>query len=383
MRAIYRDVDIIAAGERLRAERPGGVVSPWDIIKALGGRGKLERIERIWLAHLDETEETAVAPAIVETPLPPRLAETRDADLARVASSLAAVSGVVSSLYASTWAVADEVAQGRVAAERQLFADQRVEFERQETLARELQAASELREEALEARVEDLDQGLALARTDATRLTERLGAAEAEAARAAERAASEIGRLSASLSVAEAAVAEARREAASASATAAAAQADAERSRSEIAAVRLDLDGAAAALAEVRQDAAAAAATAAAAQGDAERARAETAAVRLSLEEVRAHQADLSIRLATADAKAAAAAEELGRERQATASAAAAARGDVDRLQEEVDSLRKELEASRAAKAGIEASLAAAEARAEAVACELERERRDRVPKAA
>ena len=40
MRAIHQDSDILAAGERLRVERPGGAVSAWDILKELGGRGE-------------------------------------------------------------------------------------------------------------------------------------------------------------------------------------------------------------------------------------------------------------------------------------------------------------------------------------------------------
>jgi hypothetical protein len=242
MKAIFQDSDIIAAGERLRAERPGGLVSAWDILKALGGRGKLERVERIWAARVAEVAEVAEAPAVVETPLPPRLAEARDSDLDRVASSLDLVRGVVSSLYASTWVIADEIAQGRVAAERKTYADQRDEYERREALAREIQEAAELREEALEVRADGLDADLAKIKTTATQLTERLAAAEAEAVRSAERSGAEIARLADSLSVAEAGAALARQEAAAASATAAAEHADAERTRSDLIAVRHDLD---------------------------------------------------------------------------------------------------------------------------------------------
>lgn len=368
MRVIHQDSDILAAGERLRAERPGGAVSAWDILKELGGRGKLERVQRLWAARLAEAENEVVVHLVVGTPLPPRLAEARDADLARVTSSLDAVRGVVSSLYASTWTVADEVAQGRGAVERRTYSDQRDEYERQEALARELQSASEIREEALEARVDGLNGELAQARTDATRLTERVAAAEAEAARAAERATAEAGRLSSSLSSMEATLAEARREVATASATATAAQAEAERTRSETAIVRRDLEVAATSLSEARQGAASASASAAAMKGEADRARADTAAVRLDLEGARAEKSDLSTRLATAEAKAAAVSGELDRERGAAATAAEAARGDLDRL-------RQDLDAAREAKAAIEASLAASKARAEVVVRELERER--------
>ena len=372
MRVIHQDSDILAAGERLRAERPGGAVSAWDILKELGGRGKLERVQRLWAARLAEAEDEVVVHPVVGTPLPPRLAEARDADLARVTSSLDAVRGVVSSLYASTWTVADEVAQGRGAAERRTYSDQRDEYERQEALARELQSASEIREEALEVRVDGLNGELAQARTDATRLTERVAAAEAEAARAAERATAEAGRLSSSLSSMEATLAEARREVATASATATAAQAEAERTRSETAIVRRDLEVAATSLSEARQGAASASASAAAMKGEADRARTDTAAVRLDLEGARAEKSDLSTRLATAEAKAAAVSGELDRERGAAATAAEAARGDLDRL-------RQDLDAAREAKAGVEASLAASEARAEVVAHELERERQEKV----
>ena len=371
MRAIHQDSDILAAGERLRAERPGGAVSAWDILKELGGRGKLERVQRLWAARLAAAENEVVVPPVVGTPLPPRLAEARDADLARVTSSLDAVQGVVSSLYATTWTVADEVAQGRVAAERKTYSDQRDEYERQEALARELQSASEIREEALEVRVDGLNGELAQARTDATRLTERVAAAEAEAARAAERATAEAGRLSASLSSMEAALAEARREVATASATATAAQAEAERARSETAVVRLDLERAVTSLSEARREAASASTSAAAAQTEAERTRAETAAVRLDLEAARGQKTDLSTRLATAEAKASALSGELERERQIAAAAAEAARGDLGRL-------RQDLDVAKEAKAAIEASLAASEARAEVVARELERERQEK-----
>jgi chromosome segregation ATPase len=238
MRAIYTDADIIVAGDRLRSERPGGLVSAWDILKALGGRGKLDRVERIWSARLAEAVEVAAAPAVVETPLPPRLAEARDADLVQVATSLEAVKSVVANLYAGTWTIADEIAQGRVAAERKTFSDQRDEYERREALAREIQEAAELREEALELRADGLDADLAKSKTSETRLTERLAAAEADALKAAERSGTEIARLNADLAAASAAAAKAREDAVAAAATATAVQADAERARADLIAVR-------------------------------------------------------------------------------------------------------------------------------------------------
>ncbi len=336
MKALFQDQDIVAAGERLRAERPGGLVSAWDVLKALGGRGKLERVERIWTARLAEAAEVAEVPAVVETPLPPRLAEARDADLDRVASSLEAVRVVASSLYATTWTIADEIAQGRVAAERKTFSDQRDEYERQEALARELQTDAEGREEALEIRVDSLDGELARTRTVTTQLTERLAAAEAEAARSVERSGIEIARLTGALYAAEAATAVARQEAAGAAATAAAAQAEAERDRTEIDTLRRSLDVA------------------------------------------RAEKAELSTRLATAEARTAAATDDLERERQTAIAVASAARAEADRAREEMAVLRHDLDAARAAKAGVDASLAAAEARAEVVADELGREREAR-----
>ena len=71
MRVIHQDSDILAAGERLRAERPGGAVSAWDILKELGGRGKLERVQRLCAAHLAEAKDEAVVPPVVDTPLAP------------------------------------------------------------------------------------------------------------------------------------------------------------------------------------------------------------------------------------------------------------------------------------------------------------------------
>ena len=282
MKAIYTDADIITAGERLRSERPGGLVSPWDILKALGSRGKFERVERIWSTHIAEAAEVAEAPAVVEMPLPPRLAEARDADLDRVASSLEAVRGIVFSLYSSTWTVADEVAQSRVASERKTFADQRDEYERREALAREVQEAAELREEALKVRADGLDADLAKAVTTATQLTERLAAADTEAARSTERSRAEIARLTASLASAEAAAALARQEAAAAVATAAAAHADADRTRGDLTAVRNEME-----------------------------------ALRRDLDAARSHGADLGSKLAAADARATGMAEALDLERTA------------------------------------------------------------------
>lgn len=347
MKAIYTDADIITAGERLRSERPGGLVSPWDILKALGSRGKFERVERIWSTHIAEAAEVAEAPAVVEMPLPPRLAEARDADLDRVASSLEAVRGIVFSLYSSTWTIADEVAQSRVASERKTFADQRDEYERREALAREVQEAAELREEALEVRADGLDADLAKAVTTATQLTERLAAADAETARSTERSRAEIARLTDFLASAEAAAALARQEAAAAAATAAAAHADADRTWGDLTAVRNEME-----------------------------------ALRRDLDAARSHGADLGSKLAAADARATGMAEALDLERTAKALIEARATETAGQLTATTDRAARAEEQAR----GLEIKIgelrqlaAAAEVKLVAATDGLDRERDARI----
>lgn len=68
---IHTDEDIIATGERMEAEQ-GSPVSPWEVLKALGGRGKYERVRVVWEEHLarrsDAAGSTGGGEAVVLTP---------------------------------------------------------------------------------------------------------------------------------------------------------------------------------------------------------------------------------------------------------------------------------------------------------------------------
>lgn len=54
---INSPAEIVAKGEEL-AGLAGSEVTPWQIHKALGGRGKLARVEEIWAEHLSAQSST-------------------------------------------------------------------------------------------------------------------------------------------------------------------------------------------------------------------------------------------------------------------------------------------------------------------------------------
>jgi chromosome segregation ATPase len=206
--------------------------------------------------------------------------------------------------------VADERAEAQIADERRTVNAAADRAERQLAEANASIGASEERENALGVLVDELEAELARARTDPTRLAERLASAEAAALRTAEQDRLTIADLTSRLHLSEAATVTHRQETAAAMATTAAVQAEAERTRIDLGSLRRELDG------------------------------------------LRSAGTDLSLQVAAADARGAALLEEVERERTARAVAETRMAEVLERLTVAID---------RAARA--EEQLIAAEAR--------------------
>ena len=70
---------IISAGEELEAANPTTVVEPWEVFKALGSRGKFDRVRDIWTAHQASRVE---APTVESEELPSDVTAALSAGLA-------------------------------------------------------------------------------------------------------------------------------------------------------------------------------------------------------------------------------------------------------------------------------------------------------------
>jgi hypothetical protein len=66
-KSIYTPDEIVAAGEALE-QRNGTVVEPWEVYKALGERGKFDRIKTVWEEHLAARRVTPSARAEAQLP---------------------------------------------------------------------------------------------------------------------------------------------------------------------------------------------------------------------------------------------------------------------------------------------------------------------------
>jgi hypothetical protein len=65
---IYDDHEIIAAGETI--ERQEGCVEPWKLFKALGGRGRYDRVREVWERHLASRGRPKAAATAAALPEP-------------------------------------------------------------------------------------------------------------------------------------------------------------------------------------------------------------------------------------------------------------------------------------------------------------------------
>jgi len=64
---LYSHEEIIAAGESLDKEAGGNPVEPWEVFRALGARGKFDRVRDIWENHVASRSST---PSVREQELP-------------------------------------------------------------------------------------------------------------------------------------------------------------------------------------------------------------------------------------------------------------------------------------------------------------------------
>lgn len=266
------DAAIIAAGKKLLADGKRVNASSLHNVLAQGGYARLQRVWDNYVAQQNAAEQTVQPPP---DDLPARIVEQRDVMRAQVLA-------VVDAMSVSAWRVADELAQQRTKLEHE-------DAQRRIADAEEIKALDAMNIDAVVAELEGVEEELALAsldlaaaRTEATRLNERLVAMHEEARRAAEATSSTIADLTARLAAAERETADQRVDAAASGAAAAAAEADALRNRDALSDVRAKL---AASLAD--------------------------------LEVARTTTADLGAKLKTAEARAESVTDDLARERHA------------------------------------------------------------------
>ncbi|HDY94316.1 hypothetical protein LCGC14_0136960 [marine sediment metagenome] len=76
---------IIATGEELEAANPAAAIEPWEVYKALGSRGKFDRVRDIWTAH---QASRVVGPAVESEELPSDVTAALSAGLAILDSTI-------------------------------------------------------------------------------------------------------------------------------------------------------------------------------------------------------------------------------------------------------------------------------------------------------
>ncbi|MBP1804667.1 hypothetical protein [Rubellimicrobium aerolatum] len=87
-RTLNTQEDIIATGQALEREKGVGMVTAWDVFKALGSKGKYSRIEELWNQHLSSRTTAPIAEA---DELPEQLVIGIESALATAATGIRAL----------------------------------------------------------------------------------------------------------------------------------------------------------------------------------------------------------------------------------------------------------------------------------------------------
>ena len=257
--------DVLDAGRRLLDE--GKKVNGWALRRAVGDRGKPERLAEVWQKAAEAGAEPAPSVEAVPTVLPPGIAEM--ADQARMALA-AQFEAILQTVYRTT----DEALKSRYKADFDRLSAERTQMEDDLTTASSSIEATEASLAEAVAEADGLRARLTEAETAAAVAAERLRALHAKAAADTAEAGARIGALDEQLRASGAAAQAAREKSVAAEATAAAVEREAKRLRMQVASLTGTLDAA-------RADAAVAKASA---ESQRERAAAAEAALRQARE---------------------------------------------------------------------------------------------------
>lgn len=86
-KALFTENQIIQAGEEITRER-GEIATGWQIHQRLGGRGKLDRYEKVWEEHC---QTRSAPPPVVDVAIPEAIQARIDASVNTLGASVSAI----------------------------------------------------------------------------------------------------------------------------------------------------------------------------------------------------------------------------------------------------------------------------------------------------